>query len=250
MNKTGKEHRTRALVLTTQRTGSTFLVGCLNSHPSIECASEILVGDPEVPGPQYRGRFKRLAKIARLVQSGALLPGHRMQAFYEAGHAPVRCFKAMYNHVANPLALRYLQAHEEIRILHLRRHNLLKVHVSRLLMPKRARVQAFEPVDAVQIHVDPDKAVAEMRRARLQYERFERLLARHARLPLSYEELFDGAFLRADTAVKVCEFLGVEPQPMQSGIVKLNPESLREMVINYDELVRVVSRSEFADFLD
>ena len=37
---------------------------------------------------------------------------------------------------------------------------------------------------------------------------------------------------------------------MNSRLVKLNPESLREMVTNYDELAAAVRRSEFADLLE
>ena len=145
MTQNGNSGRTRAVILTTQRTGSTFLVECLDSHPQVECASEILIGAADRPSPEYRGRFKPVAKIARLIRSGAWRPGHRMERFYADGSAPVRVFKVMYNQLSNPFASRYLQQNEDIRILHLRRHNLLKVHVSKLLMPKRARVQAFKP---------------------------------------------------------------------------------------------------------
>ena len=242
--------RTRAVVLTTQRTGSTFLVDCLASHPQIECAGEILIGLPDTPRPQYRGALRPVVKLARFAWSGAWLPGLRMERFYSRGTAEVRVFKAMYNHLANPFTLRYLRQHREIRILHLQRHNLLKVHVSKLLMPKRARVQADRPVEIVRIHVDPAEAVAALRRARSQHERFDRLFEDHARLPITYEELFDRQYLRADTAAKVCDFLGVERYPMQSHLVKLNPESLRDIVTNYEELAAAVSRSEFADMLD
>ena len=49
MKQQADTNRIRAVILTTQRTGSTSLVECLGSHPEIECASEILVGDPDVP---------------------------------------------------------------------------------------------------------------------------------------------------------------------------------------------------------
>ncbi len=238
------------MILTTQRTGSTFLVECLDSHPQVECASEILVGAADRLSPEYRGRFKAVAKIARMLRSGAWRPGHRLERFYADGTASVRVFKAMYNQLVNPFASRYLQQNEDIRALHLRRHNLLKVHVSKLLMPKRARVQVFEPVAAVQIHVDPAEAIASMRAARALYSRYDEFFARHARLPLAYEELIDGNQLQEGTAAKVCDFLGIERQAMSSRIVKLNPESLREIVTNYDELARAIRRTEFANLLE
>lgn len=242
--------RIRAVILTTQRTGSTFLVDCLGSHPDIDCASEILIGEPDSLRPQYRGRFKQLAKIARIFTSGAWRPARRMESYYAGGVARVRAFKVMYNQLAHPTALRYLRGNRDIRVLHLSRQNLLKVHVSRILMGKRARVQATGPVEAVQTRVDPQEAIAAMRAARERYRHFETVFRDHPRLALTYESLFDGQRLRADTAVRICEFLGVTPQPMQSRLVKLNPESLRETVTNYEELAAAIARTEFAELLD
>lgn len=242
-------NRIRAVILTTQRTGSTSLVVSLGSHPDIECAGEILIGAPDTPTPQIRGRFKLVARIGNIIRFGAWMPGRRMEGFYAGGSARVRAFKVMYNQLANPFALRYLQNDPTIRVLHLRRHNLLKVHVSRLLMGKRERVQATGPVDAVRTHVDPDAAIAAMRKARARYERFEALFGGHPRLQLTYESLFEGQGLSEATTAAICDFLGVSRHPMRSKLTKLNPESLQDMVTNYDELSAAIARTEFAEFL-
>ena len=155
----------------------------------------------------------------------------------------------MYNQLANPFALRYLKDDRTIRVLHLRRENLLKVHVSRLLMGKRERVQATAPVDAVRTHVAPREAITAMRRAQERYERFEALFGDHPRLQLTYESLFDGQELSAGTTASICEFLAIARHPMRSNLTKLNPESLQDMVTNYDELAAAVARTEFADML-
>ena len=55
--------RVRAVILTTQRTGSSSLVECLASHPDIECAREILEGQPDDLSHVYRGPFRRVAKL-------------------------------------------------------------------------------------------------------------------------------------------------------------------------------------------
>ena len=249
MAKGNNAGRIRAVILTTQRTGSTFLVDCLSSHPEIECAYEILIGAPDTPRPQYRGPFKQLVKVANVFTSGAWRPARRLESFYSGGRARVRAFKAMYNQLLNPFALRFLRDNQDIRILHLRRDNLLKVHVSRLLMTKRDRVQALQPVVAVRTRVDPEQTIQAMRKARARYEHFESLFQRHRRLQLTYEGLFDGQQLDAETAREVCDFLDVANYPMKSKILKLNPESLRDMVTNYDELAAVVAQTEFADML-
>ncbi len=239
----------RAIILTSQRTGSTFLAECLASHPDIHCTGEILNGQPDSPIPPPRGPFRHFAKFARIARTGAWLPAYRLEQFYSRGQAGVRCFKVMHNQLARPFVLEYLVSHCEIRVIQLSRQNLLKAHVSNLLMQKRRILQATGPVAPVWIRVNPDKAIAAMRTARAQFLHCDALFALHARMSVTYESLFDGPVLRSDTAWRICDFLGVRRHPMRSAIVKLNPVSLRDMVTNYDELADGVSRSEFAEML-
>jgi hypothetical protein len=241
--------RTRAVILTTQRTGSTFLVECLDSHPEVHCAGELLNGQPDFAIPPPRGPFRHVVKGARIARTGAWLPRYRLEQFYGAGDEPVRCFKLMYNQLARPFALRYFLGHREIRVVHLQRQNLLNVHISVLLMQKRKELQATRPMAPIGIRVEPDKALAWMRKAVTRHERFEALFAGHERLDVTYETLFDGSHLQAVTARRICKFLGVSQQPMQSRIIKLNPRSLRDMVKNYDELAEAISGSEFSGML-
>jgi hypothetical protein len=211
--KVQERSRIRAIILTTQRTGSTFLVRALNSHPQIECAGEILIGAPDTRKGPYRGPFPRkVVKAARFVTSRAWLPASRMDRFFSGGTVSVRIFKAMYNQLANPFARKYLQGNKDIKVLHLERHNLLKMHVSQLLMNERAKVQTRESLPVIQIRVDPEEALARMRKSRALYEHFEQLFAEHDRLRLTYEEMIDGQAVRSDTASRICGFLGVEDQ--------------------------------------
>jgi len=242
--------RVRAIILTTQRSGSTFLVECLRSHPDVQCAGEILNGQPDDPIAAYRGPFKQAVKMLRILRSGAWRPANRMEEYFSGGSAKVRCFKAMYNQLQRPFALTYLQQQEDLRVIHLRRRNTLKVQVSTLLMPKRKKLQAMGPTPTIWIKVDPERAIERMRQAQARYDHFERAFARHARLQVHYEELFDGEHLNAETGRRICDFLGVAQHPMKSRLTKLNPESLRDMVTNYDELATAVSRTEFADLLE
>ncbi|HET8690582.1 MAG TPA: sulfotransferase [Steroidobacteraceae bacterium] len=242
--------RVRAIILTTQRSGSTFLVDCLRSHPEVECSGEILNGLPDVPRQMYRGPFRQVVKGFRILRTGAWLPGPYLDAFFRRGTARVRCFKAMYNQLARPFAARYLVQNEDIRVIHLRRHNLLKVHVSTLLMDKRKQLQATAPTETVWIHVDPQKAVAAIRKAQAKFDAYDRQFSRHPLLQISYEKLIGPDGITEDARNRICEFLGIAQLPMTSPLVKLNPDSLRDMVTNYDELERAMRATEFAWMLD
>ena len=251
--KDSQQRQVRAIILTTQRTGSTFLVRCLASHPQIDSITELLVGAHLEPPAMVRSS-RTFTKAARFLMAGGWHPRRAMRQFYQASDKPVSIFKAMYNQVSNPLTLGYLTRNNDIRVIHLRRRNLLKMHVSQLLMPKRRNAiwepHTTEPLPPVTTWVDPAVAIEEMRRADLLYKRFEDIFAGHKRLALVYEDMLENQRLRPSEARRICEFLGVEDHPMYSSFIKLNPESLEAMVVNYRELAAAVSQTEFADLID
>jgi hypothetical protein len=133
---------TQATFLTTQRTGSTFLVTCLNSHPEVCCLGELLAGSRlfHVPDLLYQSRYR--TKAYRYLRSGAWYPTRMMRRFLDKGRIgamdlglrPVMAFKVMYNQIRLPWTLDFLRKRTEIRVLHLRRNNLLKAYVSNMLL--------------------------------------------------------------------------------------------------------------------
>ena len=243
----------RAIILTTQRTGSTFLVGCLQSHPDINCITELLVGAHLEP-PAFLRTSRAGTKAARFLMSGGWHPTRAIRRFYASSDKPVSVFKAMYNQVLVPWTLRYLRRNTDIHVLHLSRRNLLKMHVSQLLMPtRRNRIwepHTTEPLPPVTTRVDPALALEQMRKARTAYQHFDELFEAHRRLPIVYEDLIENQRLRPAEGARICDFFGIAHRPMQSSLIKMNPESLKAMVTNYDELADAVSRTEFAGLLD
>jgi LPS sulfotransferase NodH len=253
---------TQAIILTTQRTGSTFLVTCLDSHPEIGCLGELLAGSRlfRVPDLVYRSRYA--TKAYRYLRSGAWYPTRTMRRYLDEARIgtlqldrrPVMAFKVMYNQIRPPWIMNFLRERTSLRILHLRRANLLKTYVSsRLLTVKREdswKPHTTEPVAAVSMPVSPAAALESMRRAVAQYEAHERLFADHPRLQLRYETMIDGQGLAPGVARDICRFLGVSDLPMRSSLVKMNPERLQDMVTNYDELASAIAQTEFASMLD
>ena len=243
----------RAIILTTQRTGSTFLVGALQAHPDVNCITELLVGAHLEP-PAFLRTSRLGTKAARFLMSGGWHPTRAIRRFYASSDKPVSVFKAMYNQVSVPWTLRYLTRETDIRVLHLSRRNLLKMHVSQLLMPTRRNLiwepHTTEPLPPVRTHVDPAVALEQMRRARADYEHFEELFRAHRRLPLVYEDLIEGQRVRPSEGRRICDFFGIPDRPMHASLIKMNPESLKAMVSNYDELASALSGSEFASLLD
>jgi hypothetical protein len=75
-------------------------------------------------------------------------------------------------------------------------------------------------------------------------------LSRHRKIELVYERLFNGATLSNEAWTAVRGLLEIEPADATSDFVKMNPNDLRPMVENYDELADALAGTEFAKYLD
>jgi LPS sulfotransferase NodH len=244
----------KGIILTSQRSGSTFLQTCLDAHPKIRCYGELLVGGNLEPSRPVLGN-RLLTKAYCYLAGRGWNPERIMDRYYGREEAPVVLFKAMYNHANNRRVRKYLAEHEEIRVIHLRRDNLLKQYVSRRLIHARHergwRPHSTYALPVVSVRISPQRAIDEMRRVRDTYNDFEQLLPRHKKITLVYEKLFNGPTLSNDAWRAICPLLEIEhAEDATSDLVKINPNSLRPMVKNYDELAEALAGTEFEKYLD
>ncbi|WP_162010831.1 hypothetical protein [Nitrosococcus halophilus] len=139
-------------------------------------------------------------------------------------------------------------------MIHLRRENLLKQYVSKMLLgakrERRWQPHTTKKVPGVSIHISPTAAIKEMQRVRNQFLEFEQLLSHHHRIELVYETMINGQSLSNEAAEKICELFQLNPAPMHCDFVKINPNELELMVKNYDELASALRGTEFEQFLD
>jgi LPS sulfotransferase NodH len=245
-----------AIILTSQRTGSTFLAECLDAHPDVRCYGELLNGIARTP--VIVRDFKYVAKTYRYIVSGAWRPIATMERCYARAEKPVVAFQAMYNRVNTRSVRRFLQERQDIRVIHLRRDNLLKQYVSKALLTKKRGVSkerpwsphTTSPVPPVSTRISPVKAIKEMRKVRDLFNEFELFFARHRKIELVYEQMINGQSLSNAAWAAIGELLEIEPAEAASNQIKINPGDLRPMVENYDELADALKGTEFERFLD
>ena len=211
------------LIVTTQRSGSTWLASMLDLHPRVRCARELLIRyDPD----HLRARNATLGEVGAGEWFAALDGAFRELAPAAAGGgAPVYGFKLMLNEIAPAAAPRlagWLAARGAARVVSLVREATVLKLVSAAQSPhfsprttnasEAARVARATPalaLDARALATWP----ARVRRIEARERRWRAAFARDARLAhleVTYEQLA-ASRERADRGVRsVLEFIGAD----------------------------------------
>ena len=156
-------------------------------------------------------------------------------------------FKLMYNHLFPELE-EWIKAHN-VYVLHLIRNNLLKTILSRETARKRDIYHATstDKIPKVKVYLDPDLAIRQINKILRNIEFYARLFAGLPYLEITYE---DFTSQRETTTKTILDFLKVPYlRDMSVPLKKLNPDSLEELIENYDEIERVLKSTDFEEYL-
>lgn len=222
-------HGTRFLILFPGRTGSTWLVSALASHPQVRAEEEILV--------------RRSAREQRaIIEERFGTPPHPGTSIG---------FKAKLKDVAELDRLADLIRTAPISIILMRRRDLLRLAISRVTARR-----LHERIGRWNLASGDAKAPAapispqELEEALLHCEATVQELDRFAgslQVPLLETEYAELVSTPATSLDRVQRFLGVVPQTLSSGVRKNTHEDLRLAVPNFAELVAHFAGSRFAE---
>lgn len=245
------------ILLAGRRSGTTLLVRSLDSHPQLECHKNAFDVDSRFKyfvvdrptGKFYRFRTasvqRRLDYVLHrqhvvddflnemcLPANGAMSVGVRL-AYVQADKHPEVIKWAIANDVA---------------VIHLVRENALKTLVSRATSAKRGVRHSTEKVKRVTVHLPPRQLKRHLGRLTRQIEKYRRLLAGSRHLEVTYESFV--AQREAETQ-RLLSFLNVDRMAsLSSNLVKLNPDSLADIIENYREVEAALRGTRFEKFLD
>jgi hypothetical protein len=97
------------------------------------------------------------------------------------------------------------------------------------------------------VRITPDECYEHLVKTIIVTQNFQERFSGHKTFDVFYEDLsadLDG------TLANVEEFLGVEPEPATITMRRQNPEPLRDLIANYDELRAAFASSEYASLFD
>jgi len=245
---------TTFVVLTTQRSGSSWLVDLLNDHPAVAAYAEMFrVTDTTVPdyGATDVPRFE--ATVSRDNGSTSKALARRRYAYLrglERAHPGAQAvgFKLMYDQTRDHPGLLSLLVARRARFIHLVRRDLLGAILSFDRAEQRGtwRYHKGDAIPGARVRADTSDLLRRLDEREREIERFRRLLRRlPARvIEVTYEDLSE----RHDEVLRrILRLLGVTPSTIEltSSLVPSAPPRSSEVLENPDDVRAALRGTRF-----
>lgn len=233
----GTKNYQKLVILGRQRTGSSLLMRLLHAHPKIDMQSEV---------------FRLLqGKSSRTVWKNTF--SKKLPWIKYAG------FKLFYNHPDDSTDREVwdiLDAETDVKIIHIKRKNILRTYISKLVAEKTGAWNSSQEKDEKKsldkkVFVDIDHCLRELRTLKeLETEYGPQKYSHHAYIELFYEDLVDNTGAELDRLFSFLELDTHSIEKRKLNLKRQNPEKMKNLVINYEEFEQSISSSEFATLLD
>jgi hypothetical protein len=220
-------------IFTTGRSGSNLLVSLLNSHPLIQCNSELLlkrVLKPEL----YLACHERLSR--KDVYGFKLLSIH-----------------LEIQHIRDPKGFIDRLCSSGYQIISLKRRNIVRQSISHLYASYRGKFHHLQDQGEqvfVPMRLEPEQLFQELQLLERLNALGDQLLADRPYLSLFYEDDLSDAARQQGTVDRISEFLGIPPAKLGTSLVKTTPEDLSVIIENFAEIRDCLAGTPYGSYLN
>ena len=239
-------------IIGTQRSGTTYIRYLLDSHPQIRCIGEAFLyrilkkSYPGVLGYPHYVNESIGRKIKHYLRRAVLVNEYLDYLYATEGFTSIG-FKFMYTQskifpYKFPMVSKYL-IRNNVKIIHVIRKNLLKVLVSRATAKRTGVYRSKTKMAHKKIHLPTENLLKELSKLENENDRWEKLFTN-----LPYYKAYYEAFVadKENESRKLLSFLEIEEFcELSTPIVKINPDRLEDILVNYNELENLLSNTEY-----
>ncbi len=229
----GDTNYKKFVIISDARTGSTLLLNLLGFHPQIETEGERFKSingksQEEIWNDIFRKRQKKLKYV-----------GFKLFYFHAAGED-----KWVWDR---------LKRDRSVTIIHLTRDNILRSLISKKIGLKTKRWtenvhnKDVVPLEDKKIHLDANECRNYFVEMTAYQERTNKIFVNHSLVHVSYEELAGNT---RGVINNLYSRLGVKPYQKDSQLKKQNPESIKELVLNFEDLKKELKGSRWETFFE
>ena len=151
----------------------------------------------------------------------------------------------------DPLSQRFLSGLHSAgwRIIHVQRRNLFRQAISAMIAQERGVWHDTSPA-AWKVRIDAKRLLAALKNAEIADLAHRAIMGKLPHLPVTYEDDLLRPECHQETAGRVFAFLDVPPAPVVAKYHRSTTSRLVDCVANYEEIVRAVSRTRYARYLE
>jgi hypothetical protein len=224
----------------------------LNSHPDICCHGEIfsfglpLIGFAGISQDAKSNLVDFLKDLRdrsplQVLRDIALYPGR-----FKAVGVKIKYSEWLLEKMSSTLD--WLIASKDIKIIHLKRRNLLRRFVSHQLA-KQTEINVVVQKDRIPVYrkltLSIDQCVSDIDFHQMQYKRFDRMLSGHHVIEICYEDMFYNESIQ-----KILEFLQVRQARLHTPTIKLGFDNLEDAIEDYKALKAKARGTVYAPFFE
>lgn len=229
----GSYNYRKYIIIGYPRTGSTLLATLMRSHPNIDVHEEV-----------FRNLNNRTTnyiwdKVFCRKNYNVKYVGFKL--FYRH---PFDCDKKeVWDKIQND---------SNIKIIHLKRKNILRTIVSKKITENTGiytQTQCDKPLllEDKKLVITKKDCIKIFDYIKRWQSYTEEKFKYHDILQVTYEDLNNNM---DKTMIKIFNFLNIRPYSVKSELIKQNPESLLDLIYNYEELAIELKNTELSSFLD
>lgn len=241
---------TKFIILGRSRTGSNFLRSLLNSHPAALVLGEIFRNQDTIDFDHPE--FPTTERIIKIYQSDPekflkSVVFRKIPAKFQA-----LGFKLFYYHAREKPFSRIWQSikdQKDIRIIHIKRRNILRTHLSR---ENAVKTGQWVNTNGKETHLqsyqlDYDALLNDFVQTRQWELQADSFFSAHPMIEVIYEELSENT----DEQIRRIQlFLGLPEFPVQAQTYKQIQKTLSEIIENYEDLKFKFRNTEWSPFFD
>jgi LPS sulfotransferase NodH len=245
------------ILLAARRSGTTLLLGSLGSHPQVQCHKRVF----QLKRPfRYFFEFEQRSSPFSKYRSASVKRQidyffRRKQligAFLTDLYASVDGSKAVVIRIVYSQAEKYPEAlawaiENDVGIIHLVRENYLKSLVSHFTSKKRRVYHSASEVGPTTIRLSPSLLKRRLIAREKWVEKHRAMLKNKRHIEVSYESFVAN---REAESRRILDFLSVDSSiPVTTDLRKQNPDSLEDILENYEEVAQAFRGTAFEKYL-
>lgn len=257
--------KTQFVIISHLRSGTHLLRTLLESHPQIACQSEVFNSDnPNLPYPLSIDTQDILDQwVYRDFPDQVSCVGFVLQAYHPFG---LKAFPGIRENPHWADIWTHLHDSPDVRIIHLRRNNSLRRHLSHRLARRtrqwhhwdEKRVDSISHLQPLQagsatqqqkpaLRLDADRLLVDFEEVEQLHEQVERRFAGNRYYSLSYESLCKHP---ETSCAQLLQFLSVQNIPLSAAVKKLEDRPLAASISNFEQLKTQFKGSRWAAFFE